>query len=141
MSRRHTPRSDDDDDGIDDGSDPVRYHDRRRRHATASGDRPGRKALQLCGQVRDTLTTALAGSADDGLRALTVTAVEPAPNAGRLLVLLSAGGDAKEIEARVHRAAGWLRTEVAAGITRRAVPELAFRVAGDGGADAQEPDA
>jgi len=140
LSRRHTPRSDDDD-GIDDGSDPVRYHDRRRRHATASGDRPGRKALQLCGQVRDTLTTALAGSGDDVLRTLTVTAVEPAPNAGRLLVLLAAAGDPGEADEHVHRAAGWLRTEVAAGITRRAVPELTFRVAGGGRGGGQEPDA
>ena len=84
-----------DDDGFpvfdDDGQDPVRYHDRRRRHATASGPGgPGRKARQLCDQIRELLTLALAGAADDRLHAIQVAAVLPAPNAGRLLVVVRA---------------------------------------------------
>jgi len=108
----------------DDGQDPVRYHDRRRRHATASGPGgPGRKARQLCGQIRELLALALAGAADDRLHDVQLAAVLPAPNAGRLLIVVRAYADAwlALLDARA-----WLRAEVAAGITRRHVPEFTF---------------
>lgn len=117
-----------DDDGFpvfdDDGQDPVRYHDRRRRHTTASGPGgPGRKARQLGDQVRELLTQALAGAADDRLHAVRVAAVLPAPNAGRLLIVVIA--DVENFAALLE-AQAWLRAEVAAGITRRRMPELTF---------------
>src|SRR5262249_31993389 len=47
-----------------------------------------RKALQLCGQVADTLSPVLAGECgDDVLRSLQVIAVTPAPDSSQLLVL------------------------------------------------------
>ena len=131
MSRRFTPRSDEsDDDRSEDGTDPRAFHDRRGRHkfGTAGGRVPGRKALQLCRQVHTTLSALLAGSGDDVLRETTVTAVEPAPNAGRLLVVLATPADPAAAADAIHRAAGWVRSELAAGVHRRAVPELTFRV-------------
>jgi ribosome-binding factor A len=93
-----------------------------------------RKALQLCGQVADTLTLVLAGnSADDLLRDLVVEAVVPAPNASRLLVTVSpslaaADADLDAIRLHLDRARGRLRGEIATAIHRRRVPDLTFRV-------------
>jgi ribosome-binding factor A len=110
----------------DDGLDPR--HDRR-------GGRPAgkRKALQLCREVERTLSAVLAGECDDDLlRDLVVLSVVPAPNAVRLLVTValraSAGVPVEEALRRLLRAAGHLRSEVAAAVSRRKAPELAFRV-------------
>src|SRR4051812_24793608 len=93
-----------------------------------------RKALQLCSQVAQTLHGALQGECgDDCLRDLLVEAVEPFPNAGRLLVTVSLSPAAAavplaEILEHLERARGLLRSEVAAAVCRRKVPELVFRV-------------
>jgi ribosome-binding factor A len=131
MSRRRTGRRDFPElaaeRGPEDGNDPRAFHDRR-------ADRPkGRKALQLCGQIRDALAGVLAGCSDRVLRDLTVVTVEPAPHAGRLLVTVAVPGPADATDrstAAEHlvRAAGWLRTEMAAAIHRRKAPELVFAV-------------
>jgi ribosome-binding factor A len=98
------------------------------------GAHVGRKAMQLCQQVQEALSDAFATVCNDPLlRGLTVVSVEPAPNMGRLLVTLRLepeddGLDGGEVVAHLQRAAGMLRCEVAAAISRRKVPELAFRV-------------
>jgi ribosome-binding factor A len=113
--------------GPEDGTDPRDWK------KDWNARRPGRKALQLCRQVAEALGSALAGCADDILQDLLVVAVEPAPNAGRLLITLAATPSAVEhdvatVAAHLHRAAGWLRSEVAAAIHRRKTPELTYRV-------------
>ena len=113
----------------DDGSDP-RYFFRK------DGDRkPGRhKARQLAKQVGEILDGLLAGStADPVLGGVTVVGVEPAPDAATLLVTVTrtAGADPVppgEILEHLGRAAGWLRSEVAAAITRKRAPMLVYRV-------------
>jgi ribosome-binding factor A len=115
--------------GPDDGLD-SRY-DRR-------GGRPvgKRKALQLCREVERTLSAVLSGECDDDLlRELIVLSVVPAPNAVRLLVSVSlpasAGVPVEEAQRRLLGVAGRLRSEVAAAVSRRKAPELAFRVVTD----------
>ncbi|WP_439622259.1 ribosome-binding factor A [Gemmata sp.] len=111
--------------GGEDGTDPKEFHAK----PWNTPKQAGRKALQLCAQVRDALHQALAGCGDPVLQALTVASVEPAPHTGRLLVVLSAPDAAREpVEASVSRAAGFLRTEVAAAICRRHAPEVVFEV-------------
>jgi ribosome-binding factor A len=114
------------DPGIDDGLDP-RY-DRRAAPAKVAN----RKALQLCGQVADTLALLLAGdTADDVLRDLQVVSVRPAPNSSRLLVTVSPcvpDADLDEMRQALARAQGRLRAEMASAIHRRRVPELTFLV-------------
>jgi ribosome-binding factor A len=93
----------------------------------------GRKARQLCEQVRDALGVILPGLADEVLQNLTVVAVEPAPHTGRLLVTVAGPGPADAADRAVaaehlERAAGLIRREVAAAVHRRKAPELAFRV-------------
>jgi ribosome-binding factor A len=95
--------------------------------------RPGRKALQLCRQVAEALNAALAGCGDAVLSGLQVMSVVPAPNAGRLLVTVAAAPSAAEHDAtmvteHLRRAAGLLRSEVAAAIHRRKMPELTYQV-------------
>jgi ribosome-binding factor A len=96
--------------------------------------RVGRKALQLCRQVREALVDAFSTTCQDPLlRELTVISVEPAPNTARLVVTLEwardqARRDTEEVLAHLRGAAGMLRCEVAAAITRRKAPDLAFRV-------------
>jgi ribosome-binding factor A len=93
-----------------------------------------RKALQLCEQIGRTLSMVLAGECgDEVLRDLTVESVVPAPNSLHLLVTLTwppsaHQADASEILEHVHRAGGKLRTEIAAAIHRKHVPELVFRI-------------
>ena len=124
-----------DDTDAEDGVDPRRLHDRRRRHRTPGLQRrePGRKARQLCEQVKDALQGTLAGCADDLVRDLTVISVEPAPNTGRLLVTVAGlcpadAADRDAVADHLSRAAGRLRSSVAAAVNRRHAPELAFRV-------------
>ncbi len=93
----------------------------------------GRKTHQLCRQVFEAISYALAGACnDDVLRDLGVVAVQPAPDESRLLVtvapLLPGPYDAAQIMSHLHRALGKLRSEVAAEIHRKRVPELAFCV-------------
>src|SRR5947209_545598 len=111
--------------GPDDGIDP-RYDG----HANAPRG-PGRKALQLCRQVAEALDAAFTGCGDEVLNGLCVTGVKPAPHAGRLLVTVAATPAAEPmpvavVQERLCRAAGMLRSEVAAAIHRRRAPELAF---------------
>lgn len=73
---------------------------------------------------------AFSDSEDELLRELTVVAVEPSPNARRLLVTTAPLEGLLDILAaleRLENARGWLRCEVAAAITRRKVPELMFQ--------------
>ena len=110
--------------GVGDGLDP-RFDDRDSGRKIVN-----RKALQLCGQVAETLAVALASSADEVLRDLLVESVVPAPSSMRLLVTLAPPPDATlaDVTDHLHRAAGWLRSEVARAITRRKTPELMFRL-------------
>jgi ribosome-binding factor A len=91
----------------------------------------GRKLLQLCAQVGDALMGLLPGCGDALLRELTVYLVEPAPNAGRLRVLISildGGPDPAHVKERLKKAAGMLRAEVASAVNRKRAPELVFEV-------------
>jgi ribosome-binding factor A len=91
-----------------------------------------RKTLQLCKQVQRVLATVLGGEiADEALQSLMVDAVEPAPSAGRLRVVLLASSSAwseSELRERLERAQGWLRAQVAQAVNRKRAPELAFEV-------------
>jgi ribosome-binding factor A len=112
----------------EDGTDPRHWN------RGVNERQPGRKAKQLCRQAAEALNLALAGCRDDVLRDLIVVEVAPAPHSGRLLVTVAAGAaaggvEAAEVLARLARAGGWLRSEVAAVAHRRKAPELLFRVA------------
>jgi ribosome-binding factor A len=95
---------------------------------------PGRKSLQLCEQVAQTLGMVLASECDDDmLRDAMVMDVIPAPDASCLLVTLAPYPSAEawspvEVLERVHRHARRLRAEVAAAINRRKTPALLYRV-------------
>jgi ribosome-binding factor A len=124
--------------GPDDGVDPrelARAGTKRRRGAGRPPEGPGRKARQLGRQVAEALDAVLAGeSRDELLAGLRVVSVTPAPDASRLLVTVVPRPpfdrlDPAEVLARLGRASGWLRTEVAAAVTRRKAPTLAFRLA------------
>ena len=103
----------------------------------------GHKDLQVCRQVFDALTYALAELDDPLIDELVLVSVTPAPNAARVqvnLVPAHAGVDREAALARLAEIAGDLRQEVAAEVTRARVPELAFHV-GYAGAPAPGTDA
>lgn len=110
----------------DDGIDP------RTRPRGGSRAKLRRHAQQLCRQVAETLEYVLAEQGEI-LRGLHVVAVEPAPDTSRLLVtvgaLLHDRIDPAAALEQLERASGRLRSEVAAAITRRRAPALAFRFA------------
>jgi hypothetical protein len=109
----------------EDGQDP------RLDPRSSSGKVANRKALQLCGQVAETLAVFLAGCGDDVLRDVVITSVVPAPNSSRLLVTVTvsaAEAQPEQVLACLQRALPRLRVEVGFAITRKRVPELAFRV-------------
>ena len=113
--------------GSEDGLDP------RLDPRPSGGKVANRKALQLCGQVADTLGSFLPGCGDDVLREIVVLSVVPAPNSSRLLVTVApAGPDAapqpEQVLEHLQHALPRLRAEVASAITRKRVPELTFRV-------------
>ena len=115
----------------DDGIDPREFFKANRIHK-----KEDRKAKQLCRQVAETLDQVLSGEiSDDVLRGLRVSSVVPAPDASRLLVTLYADSDPEEfnrteIEQRLAARHGQLRCEIAASITRKKTPTLAFNVIG-----------
>jgi ribosome-binding factor A len=92
----------------------------------------GHKDLQVCRQVFDALTYALAELDDPLIDELVLVSVTPAPNAARVQVNFApahAGVDRDAALARLAAVAADLREEVAAEVTRKRVPELAFHLA------------
>jgi ribosome-binding factor A len=91
----------------------------------------GHKDLQVCRQVFDALSYALAELGDPVIGDLVLVSVTPAPSAARVqvnLVPAHAGVDRAAALARLDAVAAELRAEVAAELTRRRVPELAFHI-------------
>jgi len=100
-----------------------------------SDDRGGAKRrhkdLQLCRQVFDALSYALAELDDPVIDELVLADVVPAPSAARVLVTLVPSRADLDLEvalARVRELAAELREEVMAEVTRRRAPELVFRI-------------
>jgi ribosome-binding factor A len=90
------------------------------------------KDLQLCRQVFDALSYALAELDDPIIAELALASVVPAPTAARVLVTLTPTTEHIDPDTaleRVQSVADDLREDVAAEITRRRVPELVFRIA------------
>ncbi len=117
--------------GDGDGVDP------RTMSRGSSGSRhrdQDRKTQQLCQQVAHVLEIVLTGEARDAdLQDLNVISVVPAPGAGRLLVTVQSSGEEAmsrwlEISEKLHRATPWLRSVLAASISRRKTPDLAFQL-------------
>jgi len=102
--------------------------------ALAGGHKPDYKTMSLCKLVRRIVQTALTGEvADEILQDLAVLEVQPAPNAGRLMVVLMQGRltadtSLDDIHARLDRVQGLLRSEIAQSTARKRTPELAFMV-------------
>lgn len=122
----------------DDGVDPREFF------KTGRGPRKqGHKAKQLCRQAAETLDLVLSGeTGDHRLARLRVVSVQPAPDASRLLVTVIADCTnedycREETETRLQASAGRLRTAVAAAITRRKAPTLAFVLLGPDGEEAR----
>jgi ribosome-binding factor A len=116
-------------DPFEDGVDPRTYFDR---HDT---NRPReRKTRMLCAQVADCLQLALDGIGDDDLQDVWLHGVEPFPDAGTLRVTVIAADAVRAdlANAALARAAGFLRSEIAAAISRKRVPQLVFRVVAEG---------
>lgn len=96
--------------------------------------RRGHKDLQVCRQVHDVLTYALAELDDPMIDELVVAYVTPAPNASRVQVTLVPSREGIDVDStavleRLHEYADDLREDVAAEVTRRRAPELVFRIA------------
>ena len=90
-----------------------------------------RKDLQLCRQVFDALSYALAELDDPLVDELVLASVVPAPSAARLQVTLVPSHDHVDPDAalsRVRSFAEEFREEVAAEVTRKRAPELVFRI-------------
>jgi len=95
------------------------------------GGKRRHKDLQLCRQVFDALTYALAELGDPLIDELVLASVVPAPSSARVLVTLVPTRDdiARDVALdRVRELADELREEVAAEVTRKRAPELAFRI-------------
>jgi ribosome-binding factor A len=94
------------------------------------------KAKQICRQAAEVLDLTFAGEACDNLFTdLRVVWVVPAPDSSRLLVTVYADVppeefDAAQIQDRLTACKGRLRAAVAAAVTRRRAPDLAFNVIG-----------
>ena len=90
--------------------------------------RDRQKAAQLCAQVSEALSLAMAAIEDDVILDLYILEVTPAPDAGRLRVQVAGAGDPEEALARLERWSGQLRAEVASSIHRKKTPQLLFEV-------------
>ncbi len=115
------------DDGVDPREDKRRDVDRIKK--------PDRKLQQLCKQVENALQLVLPNV--QLLGDVRVLSVMPAPNAGRLrvLVVVSDTSDHRQVAARLERCSGYLRSEMAQVVSRRRVPELVFSIVVEGTRD------
>lgn len=89
------------------------------------------KTRQLCRQVEETLHYCLSDGPDgEELCHFMVYAVEPAPDASRLLVTVATDSEQDVVTnlALLAENEGRLRTEIAQTISRRRVPRLSFRI-------------
>ncbi len=86
-----------------------------------------RKEGQLCRQVHEAVSEALACADSAVLWDVVVLDVRPAPDAGRLAVLVQApeGVDADAVREHLARVESYIRREVAAAITRKRTPTFA----------------
>ena len=112
-----------------------KFRARRSRRAHESFDsraKTDRKLQQLCRQVERALAYVVPGGlADPALQDLSVTAVRPAPDASRLMIWFRTSqgiSEAPKILERLEHVRGLLRREVAAAVTRKRAPELAFHL-------------
>ena len=89
-----------------------------------------RKTRQLCREVRDALGLALSGLEDGTLAGAWVADVLPGADASqlRVVVVSSMQSNADATYQALRRAAGLLRSEVAAAINRKRTPQLSFEV-------------
>jgi ribosome-binding factor A len=114
----------------DDGIDPQDFF-----KPEINNKKTNRKTLQLCSQIADTMNVLLPDCHDELLHLLQVASVVPAPDASQLLVMVypivqgDKPFDPNEVLDHLAQAAGYLRSEVAAAITRKRVPSLLFQVA------------
>jgi len=90
--------------------------------------RDRQKAAQLCTQVSEALSLAMAAIEDDVILDLYVLDVTPAPDSGRLRVQVTGAEDPEEALSRLQRWSGHLRAEVTASIHRKKTPQLVFEV-------------
>jgi ribosome-binding factor A len=115
-----------------DGVDPRTFFRRPGRRG------PNRKTLQLCSQIQEALISILGGEmGDECLQDLTVQSVEPAPDSSCVLVTLGwhatgTAGDVSHVLTSLRRSSGYFRTQIAAAIHRKRVPQLVFRISGRG---------
>jgi len=113
----------------DDDVDPGRFFGDRNRF-----QKTNRKVLQLCKQVEQSAAFTLTDACDSkALLGAAVAAVEPAPDAGRLrvVVVLGPGKGVPEVaEARIALVglAATFREEAGRSIHRKRVPELFFDI-------------
>ena len=115
----------------DDGVDPRKFFqpDRKR-------DKDRRKSKQLCRQAQKTLDLVFSGETrDELLGALHIVSVTSSADSSALLVTVVADVppdcfDRTQIEARLAKMSGRLRSEVAGAITRKRTPLLVFHVLG-----------
>lgn len=102
------------------------------RHRSPGAARRQHKTAQLCRQVFRTLAATIPSLGEDVLLELSVENVIPCPDASRLLITLRASSSAPlcldDAYAALARRSGQLRREVAAVITRKRAPELAFQI-------------
>ena len=89
-----------------------------------------RKLKQLTREVHRVLVQAVGELADPRMVSAYVVDVRPAPDAGRFVVLVSAGalGTASSVAEALAAARGHLRGELANALARKRTPELAFEV-------------
>lgn len=115
----------------DDGLDSKKFHETKKERKQSDDH----KRLRLCRQVAQTLSFVFSESKVESIRCLKLHEVIPEENRTALTVRLdrsSEFNEAEEIELldilKEHE--GWLRSEVAAAITRKRVPQLSFEFVG-----------
>lgn len=90
-----------------------------------------RKERQLCREAFEAIGLALATLDDATWLDIELVAVEPAPDASRLAVVVRSSGTmaADDLERKLEHIAGYLRSELASALQRKRVPGLTFRIA------------
>jgi ribosome-binding factor A len=89
-----------------------------------------KRERQLCREAFEAIGLALATLNDEAWSDVELVAVEPAPDASRLAVVVRASGATPPalVEQKLEQISGYLRSELASAIHRKRVPSLSYRV-------------
>ena len=114
---------------IDNDADGKNPRDDKSIHSYEKRDPAIYRQQRLCRQIAETLSLALSDASDSMVAAVQLLMVKPRKGAKSVTVrVATTEPEVAEVRDALKACEGWLRSEIAAAISRKRVPRLVFEV-------------